>query len=78
MHSSDMRTHSDIVSKAGAERLADLRGVSVHTVRSWATRDSIPAEHWLALVSEKLATLDELAAHAAANPRRSPDQSAAA
>lgn len=70
-----MRTHSDIVSAAGADKLAALRGVSIHTTRSWAVRDSIPAEHWSALVRERLATLDELAEAAAAKPRSRPSNS---
>jgi len=35
--------------------------VSIHTVRSWMQRDSIPPEHWLALADAGLTTLDELA-----------------
>lgn len=66
-----MRTHSDIVSSAGSlEEVAQQRGVSLHTVRSWIARNSIPPEHWLAFVEAKYATLDELAQHAANNPRQ--------
>jgi hypothetical protein len=65
-----MRSHSTIVSAAGAEKIAELRGVSVHTARSWVQRDSIPAEHWRGIADANLATLDELAAAAAARPRK--------
>lgn len=73
-----MRTHADIVAAIGAEKLAALRGVSVHTARSWGQRDGIPAEHWSALDAKKLATLNELAAYAAANPRKRPAEQASA
>lgn len=68
-----MRTHSDIVSAIGAEKLAELRTVSVHTARSWAQRDGIPAEHWAGIAGAGHATLKELAEYAAANPRKRPD-----
>lgn len=76
-----MRTHSEIVIAAGADRLAALRSVSLHTARSWAQRDSIPSEHWSSIVRADLATLEELADAAAAKPRKLPeptDQQAAA
>jgi hypothetical protein len=60
-----MRNHSDIVRAAGAERLALLRRVSIHTVRSWGARNRIPAEQWAALARAGHASLEELA-HAAA------------
>lgn len=61
-----MRTHSEIVRGAGSpEMIAEARGVSIHTVRSWVHRDSIPAEHWAGFASAKWATLDELAQAAA-------------
>lgn len=66
-----MRTHTEIVSAAGADRLATLRSVSLHTARSWAQRDSIPSEHWADIAREQLATLEELAAAAAAKARPS-------
>lgn len=77
MHYTAMRTHSEIVSKAGPDKLATLRKVSLHTARSWAQRDSIPAEHWQALVMAGHATLEELAA-AAATRTRPTDTAAAA
>lgn len=61
-----MRTHADIIRPAEVEALASALGVSVHTVRSWRQRDSIPAEHWKVLVGLGAATLDELADAAAA------------
>jgi hypothetical protein len=62
-----MRTHSDIVAAAGKpEEVALRRGVSVHTVRSWAQRNSIPAEHWAGFAADAVATLEELAIAAAA------------
>lgn len=57
-----MRTHSEIVADADCEKIAELRGASIHTVRSWGQRNSIPAEHWPAFVSAGAATLEELAA----------------
>lgn len=67
MHYERMTSHTDIVKRAGkAEAIAIARGVSPHTVRSWALRDSIPAEHWAWFASEGHATLEELAAVAAA------------
>jgi hypothetical protein len=63
----NMRTHSEIVTAAGKpEEVALRRAVSVHTVRSWAQRDSIPAEHWAGFANDGHATLDELATAAAA------------
>ena len=63
MHIARMRTHSDIVKAAGtAEYVAEMRGVSVHTARSWIARNSIPAEHWAGFAASGWATLEELAA----------------
>lgn len=68
-----MQSHSDIVRRAGsAESVAQARGVSVHTVRSWIARNSIPAEHWLAFSAEGITTLDELAAAAATKRASAP------
>ena len=60
-----MRNHTDIVRAAGVERLALLRRVSIHTARSWAARNRIPAEHWAALARAGHASLEELAQGAA-------------
>ena len=66
MHYACMQTHSGIVKRAGpAEQVANARGVSVHTVRSWIKRDSIPAEHWAGFVADGKASLEELAEAAA-------------
>ena len=67
MHSHAMRTHSEIIKSAPQEdEIAEKRGVSVHTVRSWVQRDKIPDEHWAGFAQEGWATLEELAAYAAA------------
>ena len=59
MHYACMQTHSGIVKRAGpAEQVANARGVSVHTVRSWIKRDSIPAEHWAGFVADGKASLE--------------------
>jgi len=71
MHYATMQTHSEIVKRAGpAEEVARARGVSIHTVRSWIKRDSIPAEHWLGFAAAGVATLDDLAAAAARTPKQ--------
>ena len=57
-----MRTHSEIVAAADCEQIAQARQASIHTVRSWGQRNSIPAEHWPAFIEAGAATLDELAA----------------
>lgn len=62
-----MRTHADIVKSAGdADRVAKARGVTVHAVRSWIARNSIPAEHWKGFVEDGNATFEEMADAAAA------------
>jgi hypothetical protein len=64
-----MHSHSAIVKNAGtAEAVAERRRVSVHTVRSWIKRDSIPPEHWEAFAKDGAATLEQLAAAAARRP----------
>jgi hypothetical protein len=61
-----MATHSDIVKRAGKpEEVALANGVSVHTVRSWVQRDSIPAEQWAWFARSGHAQLEELAEYAA-------------
>jgi len=73
-----MRTHSAIVGEAGsAEELALRCGVSVHTVRSWAQRDSIPPDKWVIFVNDEKATLEELAAGVQQRKRKSDAQDAA-
>ena len=81
MHHSLMRTHSEIATSAGAERLERATGASIHTCRSWMRRGRITPEHWAALAKDGVATLEELAEAAAANPRKTPipgEQAAAA
>jgi transposase len=70
-----MRTHSEIVGAANCEEIAQARGVSIHTVRSWGQRNSIPAEHWPAFLTAGAATLEELAA--GVKPRKLVDRQAA-
>lgn len=57
-----MRTHTQIVKDGGVSAIAERRRVSIHTVRSWLQRNSIPAEHWSGLVDDGLSSLEELAA----------------
>lgn len=66
MHNSGMRNHSEVIRSAGAQDVAELTGASIHTVRSWAQRDSIPSEYWAALIAAELCTADELIGAAAA------------
>ncbi|MGX7895503.1 hypothetical protein [Tsuneonella sp. HG222] len=60
-----MRTHSDIVRDAGAGRIATLTDKTIHAVRSWQQRNSIPSEYWQKLIAADLTTADELIAAAA-------------
>jgi uncharacterized protein YjcR len=62
MHSQAMRSHADIIKGTGAEKIRERLGLSVHTVRSWAQRDSIPPEHWTTFEGLGWTTLAELAA----------------
>ena len=73
-----MRTHAKIVGGIqNARRIAELSGASLNTVRSWGQRNSIPAEHWPALVEAGVATLEELVR--SVRPRQQPaDQQVAA
>jgi hypothetical protein len=63
MYCFDMKLHSHIIDNAGgAEKVRELLGVrAIQTVRAWRARNSIPAQHWLALSILGLATLNELA-----------------
>jgi len=70
-----MKTHSQIVKEAAApEVVAKVCGVSVHTVRSWIQRNSIPADKWVDLTRANWTTLEALAQAAAA---KRPEQDAA-
>lgn len=62
MHNRLMRSHPEIVKAIGAANIAELTGCSIHTVRSWAQRGRIPADHWQVLVLEGHATAAELMA----------------
>jgi hypothetical protein len=61
-----MRTHSEIIRNASAQHVAELTQSSIHTVRSWVQRDSIPSEHWAALIGAGYASAEELIDAAAA------------
>jgi hypothetical protein len=56
-----MRDHPEIVKTAGVDAVAEATGASVHTVRSWIQRGSIPAEHWKLFAERGWASLEELA-----------------
>jgi len=66
MHNGLMRNHNEVIRGAGAQNVADLTGASIHTVRSWAQRDSIPSEYWAQLIAAGHCTADELIGAAAA------------
>lgn len=73
-----MRSHAQIVAAAGsAEEVALRCGVSVHTVRSWGQRDSIPPDMWAIFVNDENASLDELVAGVQQRKRKSDAQDAA-
>jgi len=56
-----MRDHPEIVRAAGVEAVAAATGASIHTVRSWVQRESVPAEHWKLFADKGWASLEELA-----------------
>ncbi len=61
----DMRSHAQIVKAAGpVETVAEQRGVSVHTVRSWIQRNSIPSDQWNAFAGDDVELLREIAVSA--------------
>ena len=60
-----MRTHAAIVNAIGPAKVADRYSLSIHTVRSWVSRDKIPDEYWADFAKRNEATLAELAEHAA-------------
>ncbi len=64
-----MRSHAQIVTDAGEERLSALGSVPLNTASSWKRRDRIPSDMWKPIAEEGLASLEELASYAAANPR---------
>ena len=66
-----MRTHAEIVRAIGAANLVRHLTAAGFTVnpsvpQKWADRDSIPGEYWSLVVDNSDATLEELAAAAAA------------
>lgn len=79
MHYSGMRDHADIVKAAGIEAVAEATGASIHTIRSWIQRESIPAEHWKLIADNGWTTLEELAETIRPRKPRSeePDKAAA-
>jgi len=46
-----MNTFSDIIDAYGVRKLADLLGIADSHVRTMKARDSIPVEHWAAIIS---------------------------
>ena len=56
-----MKQHSDIIPLDRVDEIAAQTGKSIHTVRSWKQRNSIPADVWAEVVAMNLATLEELA-----------------
>lgn len=73
-----MRDHPDIVRAAGIEAVAKATGASIHTVRSWIQRESVPAEHWKLFADHDWATLEELAETVKPRKPRSEEPEAAA
>lgn len=61
-----MRSHSEIIKKAGIDAVIIATAAPENTVRSWVRRDKVPDEHWIRFHSEGFATLEELAKYAAA------------
>lgn len=55
-----MRTHEDIMKAVKVEALAEHLGKSVHTVRSWRQRKSIPVDVWPGFIAGGFATIEEL------------------
>jgi transposase len=78
MHYRRMRDHSVIVRSAGIEAVAEATGASIHTVRSWVQRESLPAEHWKLFAERDWASLEELAEGAKPRKPRSNEPQAAA
>jgi hypothetical protein len=76
-------SHRDIIARNnGPAALGRMINVDPNTVKAWNRLDSIPAAHWRAIAEAEAATLDELAAAAAAKVREpadapSPQQDAA-
>lgn len=61
-----MRTHTGIIADAGGDTaLGNIIGAPAGNVKQWRRNDSIPAPYWQAISDHGLASLEELAAHAA-------------
>jgi len=54
MHNGVMTSHRDILNTAGHDRIVELTGRPITTVRSWAQRNSIPSTEWRALIDAKV------------------------
>lgn len=62
-----MRTHSQIIVDGGGDSVVGPAvGAPAGNVKQWRRNDSIPAPYWRGLADNDFATLDELAAYAAA------------
>lgn len=69
-------SHKAIIARAGGPAaIGRMIGIEPNTAKAWNRLDSIPAAHWSAIADVGAATLDELAAAAAA---RAPKQGQAA
>lgn len=58
--------------------MVEATGASVHTVRSWIQRESIPAEHWKLFADNGWGSLEELAETVKPRERKAEDPRAAA
>jgi hypothetical protein len=62
-----MRDFTTIIADAGSDAtIAQALGLKPHQPRDWRLRNSVPAQHWQEFARRKWATLEELAAAAAA------------
>lgn len=62
-----MRTHKQIIKDAGGpSAVAKVVVAEANTAKGWSRSNSIPAMYWEPIVAAHLATLEELAAAAAA------------
>lgn len=62
-----MRTHKQIIKDAGGPAVVARAVVAeANTAKGWSRSNSIPAMYWEPLVAAQMATLEELAAAAAA------------
>jgi hypothetical protein len=61
MQNASMTDIEHIIDAIGLETLADQCGVSVHTVKSWRYRKSIPSEYWIKIGQLSAVSPEELA-----------------